>query len=137
MPVTDRLDEKKYGRLLAKHLPKIITTDEEQDRLAEVLINLTIPPRQLSLEESRLADLLARLIEDYEHKSRVGHVRRFTPLETLRHLVEDLQLKQADLVDIFGTQSIVSDVLNGRRRINQTHARRLAARFRLSPELFL
>ncbi len=137
MPVIDRIDEKKYGRLLAKHLPQVITSDEEQDRLAEILLNLTLPPRDLPPEESKLAELLARLVEDYELKSRVGKLRRFTPLQTLVHLMEELQLRQVDLVDVFGSQSIVSDVLNGRRRINQTHARRLAARFRLSPELFL
>ena len=32
----DRIDEKKYGRLLAKHLPQVIESDEEQDRLAEI-----------------------------------------------------------------------------------------------------
>ncbi|MBY0506810.1 MAG: hypothetical protein K2X03_23020 [Bryobacteraceae bacterium] len=137
MPVIDRLDEKKYGRLLAKHLPQVIDSDAEQDRLAEILLHLTLPPRELSPEETKLANLLARLIEDYEIKSRAGQVKHFTPLETLQHLVQEHGLKQADLVDVFGSQSIVSDVLNGRRRINQTHARRLSARFRLAVDLFL
>jgi HTH-type transcriptional regulator/antitoxin HigA len=137
MPVIDRFDEKKYGRLLAKHLPQVIDNDAEQDRLAEVLLHLTVPERELSPEESKLADLIGRLVEDYENQTRVNKLRRFTPLETLQHLIEDLNLKQADLVDVFGTQSIVSDVLAGRRRINQTHARRLAERFRMSIDVFL
>lgn len=114
-----------------------IQTDAEQDRLAETLLHLTIPPRDISPEERKLIDLLGRLVEDYEHRSRAGKVKHFTPLETLQILVEDQRLKQADLVDIFGTQSVVSEVLNGRRRINQTQARRLATRFHLSIEVFL
>lgn len=137
MPVIDHLDEKKYGRLLAKHLPQVINTDEEQDRLAEILMQLTASSRTPSPEETKLAELIGRLVDDYELKSRVGKVKRFTPLETLQHLVEDLGLKQADLIDVFGSQSIVSDVLAGRRRINQNHARRLADRFRLSIDVFM
>ncbi len=95
------------------------------------------PPRNISSEECKLIDLLGRLVEDYEHRSRVGKVKHFTPLETLQILVEDQGLKQADLVDIFGTQSVVSEVLNDRRRINQAHARRRAVRVHLSIEVFL
>ncbi len=135
--MVDRIDEKKYGRLLAKYLPRVIETDEEQDRLAEMLLQLTIPPRELSPEEAKLAKLLGRLVEDYEIKARLGQVKRFTPRETLQHLVEDLGLKQVDLIDVFGSQSIVSEVLQGRRKINLTQARRLAVRFRLAVDLFI
>ena len=123
--------------LLAKCLPRVIETDEEQDRLAEILLQLTIPARELSPEEAKLAGLLGRLVEDYEIKTRLSQVKRFTPRETLHHLVEDLGLKQADLIDVFGSQSIVSEVLQGRRKINLTQARRLAARFRLTVDLFI
>ncbi len=137
MPVMDRIDEKKYGRLLAKYLPRVIETDEEQDRLAGTLLQLTIPARELSPEEAKLAGLLGRLVEDYEIKARLGQVKRFTPRETLQHLVQDLGLKQVDLIDVFGSQSIVSEVLQGRRKINLTQARRLAVRFRLTVDLFI
>ena len=133
----DRIDEKKYGRLLAKYLPRVIETDEEQDHLAEILLQLTIPARELSPEEAKLAKLLGRLVEDYEIQTRLGEVKRFTPRETLQHLVEDLGPKQTDLIDVFGSPSIVSEVLQGRRKINLTQARRLAIRFRLSVDLFL
>ncbi len=66
MPVV--MDEKKYGDLLAAHLPSVIETDEEQDRLAEALMHLTIPARVLSPEERRLAALLGHLIDDYEQR---------------------------------------------------------------------
>ena len=37
------------------------------------------------------------------------------PLDVIRHLMEAHSLRQKDLVDVFGTESIVSDVLNGKR----------------------
>jgi HTH-type transcriptional regulator/antitoxin HigA len=45
-------------------------------------------------------------------------------------------LKQKDLVDVFGTPSIVSEVLNGKRELNKDHIVRLSRRFHVSPELF-
>jgi HTH-type transcriptional regulator/antitoxin HigA len=46
-------------------------------------------------------------------------------------------LKQKDLVDIFGTSSIVSEVLHGKRQLTTEHIRRLSERFHVSPELFI
>ena len=40
-------------------------------------------------------------------------------------------LKQVDLADCFGSQSVVSAVMSGKRQINSEHARRLARRFGL------
>jgi transcriptional regulator with XRE-family HTH domain len=37
---------------------------------------------------------------------------------------------------VFGTPSIVSEVLNGKRELNKEHIRRLSERFGVSPELF-
>ena len=45
-------------------------------------------------------------------------------------------LMQKDLVDVFGTRSIVSEVLNGKREMSKDHIRRLSRRFHVSPELF-
>ena len=45
-------------------------------------------------------------------------------------------LKQKDLTDIFGTPSITSEVLSGKRELNKEHIRRLSQRFGVSPELF-
>jgi len=44
-------------------------------------------------------------------------------------------LKQKDLVDIFGTPNIISEVLNGKRNFTTEHIRKLG-RFHVSPEIF-
>ena len=43
---------------------------------------------------------------------------------------------QVDLLDVFGTPSVVSEVLQGKRELSKTHIARLSARFHLSPALF-
>jgi len=47
------------------------------------------------------------------------------------------RLKQKDLVDIFRTPSIVSEILNGKRQLTTEHIRKLARRFNVSPQVFL
>jgi HTH-type transcriptional regulator/antitoxin HigA len=130
------IDEKKYGRLLAKHLPAAIQSDEEQDRLADVLMHLTIPPRELTPEEARLVRLLEVLVDEYEER-RTAMAPKATPLELLEGLIEFGKLRQADLVDVFGSQGNVSQVLAGRRKINLDQARRLSKRFHIPVERFI
>jgi HTH-type transcriptional regulator/antitoxin HigA len=45
-------------------------------------------------------------------------------------------LKQKDLIDVFGTPSIVSEVLRGKRELNIDHITRLSEHLHVSPELF-
>jgi len=58
------------------------------------------------------------------------------PLEVLQFLMDQHGLLQKDLADVFGAPSIVSEVLSGKREINQDHIKRLSRRFHVSPELF-
>jgi HTH-type transcriptional regulator/antitoxin HigA len=50
--------------------------------------------------------------------------------------MEAHNLRQKDLADVFGTESIVSDVLNGKRDLAKEHICRLSARFHVSPAVF-
>ncbi len=50
--------------------------------------------------------------------------------------MEENKLRQKDLTDVFATESIVSDVLSGKRELTKEHIRRLSARFRVSPAIF-
>ena len=51
--------------------------------------------------------------------------------------MEDAGLRLRDLLDIFGTMSIVSEVLSGKRGITKLQARALAARLKVSPGTFI
>jgi HTH-type transcriptional regulator/antitoxin HigA len=85
--------------------------------------------------EKTLADLLTMLIEDFEEQHYAS--RKTTPLENLTELMQAHKLKQRDLVDVFGTPSIVSEVLGGKRHLATSHIRKLSERFHVPAELFL
>ena len=55
----------------------------------------------------------------------------------MRFLIEQHGLKQADLADEVGTQSVVSEILNGHRHINARQAKALAQRFGVSASAFI
>lgn len=128
-------NNKKYGALLVSTLPRVIDSDEEYNRV-EAIFNALIDKENRSPEEDKLFDLLANLLEDYEKRT-LPALEKSTPLETIRFLMAENNLKQRDLVDIFSSQGIVSEVLRGKREINKRHAKLLAERFKVSAELFI
>src|SRR5580704_2579356 len=127
------IDKVSYGRLLARTTPRIIETDAENERAIAELERLDSLPR-MTAEQKSLADLLTLLVERYEQKYDLGHA---DPLDALRTLIEDRGLRQRDLIPVFGSSSVASDVLNGKREISKQHARRLAEFFHVPVSLFI
>jgi HTH-type transcriptional regulator/antitoxin HigA len=89
----------------------------------------------LNAEERELQALLAHLCTEYE--DRTVPPPDVPPLGVLLYLMEQNELRPVDLVDVFGSRAVVSQVLSGKREISKAHARRLAERFRLSVEAFI
>lgn len=82
-----------------------------------------------------LLDVVGALVARYEEDSvRLPDV---SPQETLKFLMEQHGLRQADLKDELGSQGIVSEILSGKREINARQAKALAVRFNVSPASFL
>src|SRR5580700_3109414 len=123
-----------YSRLLTKFSPKVIRTEKANEEYTEALYELDQRDASLTRAEKELAELLTLLIEDFESKR--YELPQAKPLDVLRFLMEQQELKQKDLVDVFGTRSIVSEVLSGKRKLNKDHIERLSRRFHVSPDVF-
>ena len=128
------LDEKSYGQLLRRALPHVIRTDKELARLTDELQHLD-DRENPTPEEQELAELLTVLVEEYEERR--YPIRASSPRQVLLHLMEARGLAQKDVVKIFASKGITSEVLNGKRAISKTQAKKLAAFFRVSAELFI
>ncbi|MCL4855227.1 MAG: hypothetical protein KJZ78_28015 [Bryobacteraceae bacterium] len=129
------VDPKRYGRLLARKLPAVIRTEEENERLIAELETLDRRHADLSPEEREYSELLTVLIEAFEdnHYTLEGS----TPDSRLRSLMEEHGLRQRDLLDVFGSRGIASEVVSGKRAISKTQAKSLARIFRVPADLFL
>ncbi len=126
-------NQHEYAQLLADLLPHVIHTEEENERYTGALETL-LDKRDRTAEESRMVELLTLLIEDFEEKH--YFLPPAKPRDVVRHLMESNRLRQADLIDVFGAESTVSEVLSGKRDLAKSHIEKLSQRFNVSPELF-
>lgn len=116
-------------------LPQAIKTTEEYERALSIIEGLMYK-ESLTPEEDRVYDLFIILIEKFEAEN-YPLQNLSTPHSRLRHLIEANNLKQTDLLDVFGSNSVASEVINGKREISKTHAKKLGTLFNISPSVFL
>jgi HTH-type transcriptional regulator/antitoxin HigA len=129
---TDVLSD--YLALVAAHPLIAIQTDGQLDEAIAVIDDL-LDKGELSDGEEQYLDALSVLIEAYESE----HIPfpEISGVEVLRHIMAENDLRQSDLLDVFETRSVASEVMNGKRSLTLNHVRRLSERFRLPPEVFL
>lgn len=112
---------------------KPITSNAQLEIYTETLLTLD-RRNNLTADERMAAQLLSGLIGQYEEKHHA--ITRSTPVQVLAELMSAHRLRQRDLVPIFGTDSIVSEVLHGKRKLTMQHVRNLSERFHVSPAVF-
>lgn len=113
--------------------PTPIVSERQHEQYLSVLDELAGKENPTS-EEEKYAEVLLTLIEAYEEEHH--GIPDASPVEVLRTLMHANGLRQKDLVPIFGSESIVSEVLHKKRDLNKTHIEKLSKRFRISPAAF-
>ena len=111
-----------------------IRDDVHYQEALDAMWPLVEAPARSAAEEAYLG-ALTDLIETYDN-TRTSFPPR-TGLDALRSLIEENGLRQDDLLDIFKTQSVVSEVLRGKRKLTTTYIEKLAAFFHVAPATFL
>jgi HTH-type transcriptional regulator / antitoxin HigA len=122
-----------YTELLTSFPPRPINSEEDLEKTQAVVDNL-LDKGELTESEEDYLNLLGILIYEYEEKQDL--VPDIYGVELLKVLLGELNLKQKDLVPIFKTESIVSDVLKGKRKLTVEHIQKLAEFFHVSPAVF-
>jgi HTH-type transcriptional regulator / antitoxin HigA len=90
---------------------------------------------KIGTRESDEADILALMVDEYEKKH--FPIEAPDPIEAIKIRMEEMQLKQIDLVDAIGGRSRVSEVLNRKRKLTVKMIRKLTTRLNLSPGLLI
>ena len=133
--MTTTLNKEEYIKLLSETVPRIIDTEIEHKRLLNEVDKFMDLGENLTDEQAEVLQLLITLIEQYENK--VYQMKAITPLDILHELMSVRQLKQKDIVEIFGSKGITSEVINGKRSISKNQAKALGDFFHVSYTLFL
>ena len=113
--------------------PKVITSDAQNERYIAALLQFEKKER-LTANEKEFDGLLTVLIEAYEEEH--YPIRAASPVEVLQELMAANNLKQKDLAPLLGSESVVSEVLHGKRELNKGQIARLSKRFGVSPAVF-
>jgi HTH-type transcriptional regulator / antitoxin HigA len=113
------IDNERHYRAMVDFMNELV--DEIGDRKTHPLMGML--------------DIVTSFVRDYDERN--VEIPDAKPVDVLRFLMQQHQLRQADLSEIFGSQSNVSEVLGGKRDINARQARLLAKRFAVSPAVFI
>jgi len=122
-----------YIELLKSFPPRPIASEEEFLATQEVIDSL-IDRGELTPDEQDYLNVLGTLVYEYEQKQEP--IPDIHGVELLKALLVEFNLRQKDLVPIFKTESIVSAVLSGQRKLTATHIHKLAEFFHISPAAF-
>ncbi len=112
---------------------KLIKTEADYRNTLERLDEIF--DAKIGTQESDEADILALLIDAYEKKNYA--IEAPDPIEAIKIRMEEMELKQLDLVDIIGGKSRVSEVLNKKRKLTVEMIRNLKNRLNLSTDILI
>ena len=112
---------------------EIIKTEHQYNQALERLD--VIFDSSAESKEGKEAELLILLIENYEDEH--YKIEAPDPIVAIRIRMEELNLKQKDLVGIVGSKGIVSEVLNRKRRLTVKMIRKLSEKLNLTPSILI
>ncbi len=136
MNTTTELDVKAYGRLLARTVPTVIKTAEDNRRMLAIVDKLMAKGEEnLTREEDALLELLVDLIHDFEQK--YDPLPKSDPHKMVAFLLDQRGMKASDLWPVLGSKSRTSELLSGKREVSKDQAKKLAEFFRVPVDLFI
>jgi HTH-type transcriptional regulator/antitoxin HigA len=110
-------------------------TEDDYDMLAQALDELLdLVGEDESHPLMSLVDIIGEWIEAWDHEHRP--MPKASGVDALRYMMREHGLSQSDLPGV-GAQSVVSEVLSGKRQLNLRQIRWLAERFGVSVETFI
>ena len=112
---------------------KLIKTEEDyRSALNRLEIIFDAP---IDTEDGNEAEILSMLIENYENK--YYQIEAPDPIEAIKIRMEEMDLKQKDLIGIIGGKSAVSEVLNKKKKLTVDMIRELETKLHISAILLI
>jgi HTH-type transcriptional regulator / antitoxin HigA len=114
-----------------------IRNDRDFERAMKISGRLAVHDEgTLSPGEQDYLDTITVLIEDYD-RSHADEMPNATPLEMLKHFMEEHEMNVSDLGRVIGSQSNASRILSGKRAVSKRAMRLLSQHFGVEPSTFL
>jgi HTH-type transcriptional regulator / antitoxin HigA len=126
-----------YLELVRRFPLRAIRTQSAAVAANHVLLELVMSKPKMSTGEKQYIEALTALVRQYESGRRESAMFHCSPLEVLKHLMEETGMRTNDLGRVIGHQPTASQILNGKRELSKVHIQKLAVHFRVSPALFM
>lgn len=110
-----------------------IKTEKDYDKGLKRLAAIFDAPA--NSKEGDEAEILSLLIENYENKHYPIHSP--DPIEAIKIRMEEMNLKQKDLIGIIGGKSRVSEILNKKKRLTVDMIRELELALNISASVLV
>ncbi len=124
-----------YRNLLSEYQPKLIKTEAENEQ-ALIMVEKLMHLGSRTPEQQELYELMIVLIEKFE-RDFYQPPQATNPLSMLLFLMEQRGMQSSELVDVFGSKSIVEDILGGNIQIDRSMAESLSQLFHVDRTLFI
>jgi HTH-type transcriptional regulator / antitoxin HigA len=123
-----------YIKLINEFPPRTITCEEDFIATQQVINHILDQNRKLTESERYYLNLLGTLV--YEYEQTLETIPDIYGVELLKELIREWELEQKDIIFIFKTESIMTDILNGKVKMTVEHIEKLAELFHVSPSIF-
>lgn len=125
-------------RELVQRMPPQAIQDEVQYTNTLEVIDRLMAVAKPTKGQALYLEILVQLVQVYEAEHHAIDTSGISALDSLKHLLAENELNASDLARLLGAHaSLGSKILKGERSLTVDHIRKLAARFKVSPRLFL
>jgi HTH-type transcriptional regulator/antitoxin HigA len=114
---------------------KLIKNEKEYDEALSRVDELMELNPKLGTQESDELEILALLIEKYEEQNWAIEIP--DPIEAIKYRMEEMQLKQKDLIPYVGNRSKVSELLNRKISLSLGMIRNLSQALHIPLEILV
>ena len=141
MPATRKVDRKRlpvrFDDLVRIMPPQAIADEVHYENTVEMIDGLMAAGRLTKGQELYL-ETLVQLVEAHDARHHSIEAADVSGLAALRHLLAENGMNASDLARLLGVHaSMGSKILKGERSLTVEHLRKLADRFRVSPDVFM
>jgi HTH-type transcriptional regulator / antitoxin HigA len=127
----------RFEQLVAMMPPQAIRDDDQYQKTLDVVDRL-MARKKLTKGQTLYLETLVQLVQAYEANYHAIDVLDLRGIDSLRHLLTESGMNASDLARLLGVHaSMGSKILKGERSLTVEHVRKLAARFKVRPELFI
>lgn len=128
---------RRLEQLVALMPPQAIMNEEVYQR-TRAMVDRLMATGKLTNDQALYLETLVQLIQSYESSHHAIDTAGISGLATLKHLLSENSLNASDLAWLLGVhESMGSKILKGERSLTVEPLRKLARRFRISPDAFI